>query len=59
MRVAHKTIYRSLFVQVRGALHKELTACLRTGRTQRRSHKRAEHSGTGRLRHMFCDPHSP
>ena len=52
MRVSHETIYRSLFVQVRGALRKELTACLRTGRTQRRSHKRAEHSGTGRLRHM-------
>ena len=52
MRVSHETIYRSLFVQARGALRKELTACLRTGRTQRRSHKRTEHSGTGRLRHM-------
>ena len=52
MRVSHETIYRSLFVQARGALRKELTACLRTGRTQRRSHKRTEHSGTGRLREM-------
>ena len=52
MRVSHETIYRSLFVQTRGALRKELTACLRTGRTQRRSHKRSEHSGTGRLRDM-------
>lgn len=52
MRVSHETIYRSLFVQARGALRKELTACLRTGRTQRRSHKRTEHSGTGRLRNM-------
>ena len=52
MRVSHETIYRSLFVQARGALRKELTACLRTGRTQRRSHKRSEHSGTGRLRDM-------
>ena len=48
MRVSHETIYRTLFVQARGALRKELTACLRTQRTQRRSHKRSEHSGTGR-----------
>ena len=52
MRVSHETIYRALFVQARGALRKELTTCLRTGRTQRRSHKRTEHSGTGRLRNM-------
>ena len=53
MRVSHETIYRSLFVQARGALRKELTACLRTGRTQRRSHKRTDLSGTGRLRDML------
>jgi IS30 family transposase len=52
MRVSHETIYRTLFVQARGALRKELTACLRTQRTQRRSHKRTEHSGTGRIREM-------
>ena len=52
MRVSHETIYRTLFVQARGALRKELTACLRTGRTQRRTHKRTEHSGTGRIRDM-------
>ncbi len=32
MRVSHETIYRSLFVQARGALRKELTRHLRTGR---------------------------
>src|SRR6266508_503933 len=48
MRVSHETIYRSLFVQARGALRKELAACLRTGRTQRRRHKSTQHSGTGR-----------
>jgi IS30 family transposase len=53
MRVSHETIYRSLFVQARGALRKELTTCLRTGRAQRSSHKRTEHSGTGRLRKMI------
>jgi len=39
-------------VQARGALRKELAACLRTGRSQRCSHKRTEHSGTGRVRGM-------
>ncbi len=52
MRVSHEPIYRTLFVQARGALRKELTACLRTQRTQRRSLKRTEHSGTGRIRGM-------
>ena len=41
MRVSHETIYRSLFVQTKGALRKELTAYLRTGRARRRSHARA------------------
>jgi transposase, IS30 family len=53
MRVSHETIYRTLFVQARGALRKELTTCLRTGRTQRRPHMRIEQSGAGRLRNMI------
>jgi IS30 family transposase len=53
MRVSHETIYRTLFVQARGALRKELTTCLRTGRTQRRPHMRTEQSGAGRLRNMI------
>ena len=52
MRVSHETIYRSLFVQARGALRKELTACLRTGRAQRRPHMRIARSGAGRLQNM-------
>lgn len=52
MRVSHETIYRTLFVQARGALRKELAACLRTGRTQRRSHKRTDLRGTGKLLNM-------
>ena len=36
MQVSHETIYRTLFVQSRGALRKELTAYLRTGRVIRR-----------------------
>jgi transposase, IS30 family len=40
MRVSHETIYQSLFVQGRGALRKELTAALRSGRTRRRAQGR-------------------
>lgn len=36
MQVSHESIYRTLFVQSRGALNKELTAYLRTGRVIRR-----------------------
>jgi IS30 family transposase len=35
MRISHEAIYQSLFVQGRGALRRELTACLRTGRVLR------------------------
>ena len=45
MRVSHETIYQSLFVQARGALRKELTACLRTGRTRRKPHRRTNPGG--------------
>src|SRR5271167_1764057 len=37
MRVSHETIYRSLFIQARGVLKKELIAHLRTKRRIRRS----------------------
>ncbi|NOJ98594.1 IS30 family transposase [Corallococcus coralloides] len=48
MRVSHETIYRSLLVQMRGALRKEFAACLRTGRTQRRPSKRNDVGGQSR-----------
>jgi IS30 family transposase len=35
MRVSHEAIYQSLYVQGRGALRRELSACLRTGRALR------------------------
>jgi IS30 family transposase len=37
MYVSHETIYRSLFIQARGVLRKELTSHLRTRRTMRRA----------------------
>lgn len=32
MRIGHEAIYQSLYVQGRGALRQDLTACLRSGR---------------------------
>ena len=40
-RVSHETIYRSLFVQARGVLKKELLCHLRSKRTIRRSRRTA------------------
>ena len=37
MHVSHESIYRTLFIQSRGALRRELTAYLRTGRVIRRA----------------------
>jgi IS30 family transposase len=35
MRISHEAIYQALFIQSRGALKRELVACLRTGRALR------------------------
>ena len=40
MRVSHETIYQALYVQGRGALRRELAACLRTGRALRKPHRK-------------------
>jgi IS30 family transposase len=45
MRISPETIYQSLYVQGRGALHRELTACLRTGRALREPRARTSRSG--------------
>jgi IS30 family transposase len=50
MQVSHETIYQSLFVQGRGALGRELRACLRTGRVRRRTQHRT--AGPGKLTDM-------
>ena len=42
LQVSHETIYRSLFVQGRGELRRELTRCLRTGRALRRPQRRPD-----------------
>jgi len=43
MRVSHETIYRSLFIQARGVLKKELMDHLRTKRRMRRSRHSSVH----------------
>jgi IS30 family transposase len=52
MQVSHETIYLPLFVQARGALRKELTCCLRTGRARRRPRGLATNNGQGKIRGM-------
>lgn len=49
MQISHETIYRSLFIQARGVLKKELIAHLRTNRLMRQA-KIASASGQGRGR---------
>ncbi|MDT7040789.1 IS30 family transposase [Candidatus Nitronereus thalassa] len=49
-RVSHETIYRSLYIQARGVLKKELQACLRTQRAIRRSkHASLKRQGLGKI----------
>jgi len=50
MQISHETIYRSLFVQARGVLKKELVGHLRTRRVIRRSQKsRTRDQGCGQI----------
>ena len=46
MRISHEAIYQALYIQGRGALKRELTACLRTGRALRVP--RARSTGRGK-----------
>ena len=45
MRISHEAIYQALYVQSRGALRRELTACLRTGRALRVPRARTRRTG--------------
>lgn len=45
MRISHEAIYQALYVQTRGALRRELSAYLRTGRPLRVPHARARGRG--------------
>src|SRR6185369_17002746 len=45
MRISHEAIYQAVYVQGRGALKRELTACLRTGRALRAQRARTRARG--------------
>jgi IS30 family transposase len=45
MWVSHETIYKSIYIQGRGELRRELARCLRAGRAQRRPQGRVERRG--------------
>ena len=52
MQISHEAIYRSLFIQTRGVLKKELTAQLRTARRMRRPKNHNAKSGQGHILDM-------
>ena len=52
MRISHEAIYRSLFVQTRGVLKKELTAQLRTRRQMRHAKGGQAKNGQGHILDM-------
>jgi IS30 family transposase len=51
MRISHEAIYQALYVQGRGALRRELTACLRTGRALRVPRARTRGRGKSFVTH--------
>jgi IS30 family transposase len=59
MTVSHETIYQSIYVQGRGALRKELAACLRTGRARRHPHTRLDTPRRGVLPNMVMISERP
>ena len=59
-RVSHETIYRSLFIQARGALKKELARHLRSKRTMRRSRRASSHGdGRGQIKDIVSISERP
>jgi IS30 family transposase len=49
MRISHEAIYQALYVQSRGALKRELVACLHTGRALRVPRSRARQRAGGHV----------
>ena len=47
MRISHEAVYQSLYIEGRGALDRELVACLRTGRALRKPRARAKKLRSG------------
>jgi transposase, IS30 family len=57
MRISHETIYKSIYVQGRGELRRELARCLRTGRARRMPRGRIDNQR--RLRDMVMISERP
>ena len=49
MRISHEAIYQALYIEGRGALNRELVACLRTGRALRKPRERARNRPQGHV----------
>jgi len=49
MRISHEAIYQALFIEGRGALKRELVACLRTGRALREPRARSQNKPQGHV----------
>lgn len=49
MRISHEAIYQALYIEGRGALKRELVACLRTGRALRKPRERARNRPQGHV----------
>ena len=49
MRISHEAIYQALFIEGRGALKRELVACLRTGRALRQPRARSQNKPQGHV----------
>ena len=49
MRISHEAIYQALYIESRGALKRELVACLRTGRALRTPRARAQQRARGHV----------
>jgi IS30 family transposase len=49
MRISHEAIYQALYIDGRGALKRELVACLRTGRALRKPRERSRNKPQGHV----------
>ena len=59
MRVSHEAIYQALYIQGRGALQRELCACLRTGRALRVPRARTRQRGKQFITSELMISHRP
>lgn len=59
MRISQEAIYHALFIQGRGALRRELTAGLRTGRALRTPQARVGQRGKGFVSPEIMISHRP